>query len=411
MLQSPDLRPAIPPQQPQETGLVPTRLITSAESVLMAGDVPIITGPAGAINPTGVAPVQSRTEQHSGEIVEGEEPALDETFEFNRGLYLPTTDLAPWAGRNEQPKVTWEPGDRIGDKVGAWIDPQKDDVGLIMAAWPQRVMRRLEAMRRRGMLPLCLEVRDTEMEEMHRAADTTLALTRKAVIEALNATDEHGILPFARQAGAAVVNDAVANPQVTDAETRAPTDNAELTAPELAAVEAAVNGDTLSPEAFAALLAEPSTPASPASHSTGENTRAISWVGQGGDGAASSWMMPQREPAANLSEPETTHDGYVSVMADVEIPAAVREAFGEQKPMSAAEFDERMTQLNAERNFLEKALADGEIAPEDLGSAKARLTLIMQKESELLAKGTGGENGASNSLKTMERVLSALRKI
>jgi hypothetical protein len=314
------------------------------------------------------------------------------------------------------------------------------------------------------MLPPSLDAaRDTELEQMHSAADSTLAVTRQALVEAMDDTDEHGILPLARLAGATVVRnhaefqqvpavedkhpaseestpqnttgdptwaghtallpiveleptsedtpaEASTPLQITPTETPDSASKVGLTAVESAAVEAAVKGETLPPEALAALLAEPSAPPSPATHDTGENTRAINWATPSSD-KTSTWMMPIREPAAALPAPESEQDNYVSVMADVEIPDGVREAFVEQTPMSPAEFDKRMTQLNAERNLLEKALSDGEIAPEDLGSTKARLTLVMQRESELLAKGTGGNKGSSDSLETMERILLALRKI
>ncbi|HSX34310.1 MAG TPA: hypothetical protein VLF62_01560 [Candidatus Saccharimonadales bacterium] len=192
-----------------------------------------------------------------------------------------------------------------------------------------------------------------------------------------------------------------------------------LSPAEAAAVKAAASGEILSPDAFAALLNEsgafpqaPTSPGMPPIH--GEKTQAIRWANQptGNDGAKGSWMMPVRKPAATIPQTEAeAADRYVSVMADVEIPEGVTAAFAAQKPMSPAEFNERMTTINTERASLEKMLEKGEIPPERLGEVKGRVTLLAHQESELLAKGNGGRNGSDNSYDTMERVLAGLRKL
>jgi hypothetical protein len=70
-----------------------------------------------------------------------------------------------------------------------------------------------------------------------------------------------------------------------------------------------------------------------------------------------------------------------------------------------------MRELNSERNLLEKALHDGDIAPEDAPATQARLAVVIDQETKLQAKGPGGRNGSDDSLGTMARVLAGLRKL
>jgi hypothetical protein len=214
-------------------------------------------------------------------------------------------------------------------------------------------------------------------------------------------TTGYAITPEERAAADAAAAASLATPQ----------QKRPLSPAEAAAVEAAARGDVLPPDAFAALIND-GTRVPAKDH--GENTRPIRWTAQapGGDGAQEGWMMPTRTAGATVPAIEAeAGDGYVSVMADVEIPEGALTAFAPEQPLSPAEFEARMRELNSERNLLEKALHDGDIAPEDAPATQARLAVVIDQETKLQAKGPGGRNGSDDSLGTMARVLAGLRKL